>query len=166
MPDFGNWTDPEFTIAGVHFVVRKLPPEQRFNLMEDIRFELRHSAGLAAEEVATGTLLTSILSLEPGFVRRVRDTLFRNVTFQGSGAGTPQPLMGANASAVDMAFADLEPSDIYVVLTRALAVNFLSSLRGLGSALTGLSLNGVPQNLVEQPASPDTFGPSSPRELT
>ncbi len=169
MIQWGRLQEAEFTLGETHFSVKKLPAEARFDLLEQIRYELRKSAGLVAidtenESASVGALLTTVLSLEPSFVRTVRDTLFREITFRNKHAVTPQPLIGVAGSAIDSAFSDLEPSDIYVVLTRALSINFMQSLRGLASTIQSAGLTTPSLNHVGQADSPDSSGRSSPAE--
>ena len=165
MPDFADWTDPEFTIGDVHFAVQKLPPEPAYELLESILYELSEPAkAVGSAEPTAGALLSAVLSLEPGFKKRVRDVLFRHVTFQSNRARTPQPLVGSAGSAVDMAFADLPAVAIHDVMMRALAVNFTGSWEYLDSKLGLKNLASNFANLAEQHGSAVSSGLSSTPE--
>ena len=135
MQQWGGLTDSEFTIGGVHFVVQKLPPEPAYDLLESILYELRTPAQIAGADSSVGGLVSAVLSLTPEFKRRVRDTLFRHITFQGNGAVTPQPLIGQAGTAIDLAFGGLPVVAIHEVMGRALAVNFHESWAYLDSRL-------------------------------
>ncbi len=145
--------EAECEIGGTRFFFAKLAALDAWDLLERIRHEIGKTAAAAAPSVAdddTGmSLLQLMLSLDPVFVRSVRDKLFERVSYANESAVTPQPL----GRAEPMAFADLEPVAIYEVLARALAVNFLPSVRNLGSMLNGLSQTSIPSAPSDSPGS-------------
>ena len=136
--------EAECEIGGTRFFFAKLPALEAWDLLERIRHEIGKTASATAPGAIsdeTGiSLLQLVLSLDPAFVRDVRDTLFERVSYANVSAVTPQPL----AKAESMAFADLEPVAVYEVLARALAVNFLPSAQALGSTLRGLDQTSIP----------------------
>ena len=142
----GDLTKTEFEIGGTRFAVSKLPAMAGFDLLEAVRHELGKAKALslplptevlneddrsivALKDIVA--FLEIVLSLEPAFVRQVRQKLFEKVAFSNTRVPTPQQLAGAE----EMAFDGLEPIAIYEVLVRSAAVNFTPSLDALVSRL-------------------------------
>ena len=76
-----------------------------------------------------GVLLGKILlSIAPHVKKRLRVLLFPTVAFTTVVTPSPQPLV---ADAEKLAFATLEPSDIYKVLLQLIAINFTPSFATL-----------------------------------
>ena len=127
----GDLTKAEFEIGGTRFAVSKLPAMAAFDLLEAIRHELGKSQALSLptkalneDDRSIAAFLKVVLSLDPAFVRQVRQKLFEKVAFSNTRVPTPQQLAGAE----EMAFDGLEPIAIYEVLLRSAAVNFTPSL--------------------------------------
>ena len=70
----------------------------------------------------------TLLSISPQVKKRLRVLLFPTVAFTTVITPSPQPLV---ADAERMAFATLEPSDIYKVLLQLIAINFTPSFATL-----------------------------------
>ena len=143
----GDLTKTEFEIGGTRFAVAKLPAMAGFDLLEAIRHELGKSQALSLptevlkeDDRSIATFLKIVLSLDPAFVRQVRQKLFEKVAFSNTQVPTPQQLAGAE----EMAFDGLEPIAIYEVLLRSAAVNFTSSLDALVSRLKDAPLVSSP----------------------
>ena len=135
LPDMSSLTASEYQIGDARFFFAKLPALEAWDLLERIRFEFGKVSVEASSPLDSdgsgASLLQTVLSLNPMFVRSVRDKLFEHVSFTNRYASDPQPLHGAE----DTAFAGLEPVAVYEVLARALAVNFIESFQRLGSLL-------------------------------
>ena len=76
----------------------KLPAMAAFNLLEAIRHELGKSQALSLptevlkeDDRSIAAFLKIVLSLEPAFVRQVRQKLFEKVAFSNPRVPTPQP---------------------------------------------------------------------------
>ena len=144
----GDLTKTEFEIGGTRFAVAKLPAMAGFDLLEAIRHELGKSQALSLpsmdaldnEDGSIVSLLKIVLSLDPAFVRQVRQKLFEKVAFSNTRVPTPQQLVGAE----EIAFDGLEPIAIYEVLARSAAVNFTPSLDALVSRLRDAPLVSSP----------------------
>ena len=137
-------TATEFEIGRTRFFIAKLPAIGAFDLLELLRHEVGKSADLVvpegSENERVATLLKLMLSLDPAFVRQVRQKLFEKVSFSNDRVPNPQKLAGAE----DMAFDGSEAVAVYEVLLRCLAVNFTASLRALASRLRDAGLTSSP----------------------
>ena len=148
------WTDPDFAVGRTAYHVERLGAFPAWRVMETIRRQLGRQFDVAelkrtlddalsedgdgttqAFGMATGLVITDIvLKLDEVFVEDLRKKMFDRVWFSVDGAPDRQKLLGLE----DMAFQ--EPTDVYVVLTRALAVHFLDSLSDLfANSLKGLA---------------------------
>ena len=65
-----------------------------------------------------------MMDITPGVKKRLRFMLFPTVSFSTLATPSPQPLI---PEVEKLAFATLEPSDIYQVLLRLIAINFTQS---------------------------------------
>ena len=127
----GDLTKTEFEIGGTRFAVAKLPAMAGFDLLEAIRHELGKSQALSLptevlkeDDRSIATFLKIVLSLDPAFVRQVRQKLFEKVAFSNTQVPTPQQLAGAE----EMAFDGLEPIAIYEVLAAECSRKFYAVL--------------------------------------
>jgi len=128
--------NPEFTMEGVKFQIKKLSPIKGFNLFEKIRYEISRNADSAEAEPDSPLLFyKAILTLNPDVIEGIREDLFRNVSFRGNGVETGwMDLDGSE----DMAFQEMEPLHVYELLIRCLAVNFSGSFHALISKFPGM----------------------------
>ena len=98
----GDLTKTEFEIGGTRFAVAKLPAMAGFDLLKAIRHELGKSQALSLptevlkeDDRSIAAFLKIVLSLDPAFVRQVRQKLFEKVAFSNTRVPTPQQLAGA-----------------------------------------------------------------------
>ena len=126
-------TDSEFSIGDTRFTIVKFGAMEAWRVLERIRKELA-ATDISIDGIDGGnTLLRSVLALDPMFVERLRQDLFKAVQFRNARAQSPLALAGSE----DMAFDGLEPVAIYEVILRSLAVNFTASFHALASRLGG-----------------------------
>ena len=97
----GDLTKTEFEIGGTRFAASKLPAMAAFDLLEAIRHELGKSQALSLPtevlnegDRSIAAFLKIVLSLDPAFVRQVRQKLFEKVAFSNARVPTPQQLAG------------------------------------------------------------------------
>ena len=138
--------ETEFSIEETRFVIGKMKAMEGFACLERIRVQLGQSSdwtGLAEKvsedkEIASKqrftALMRSVLALPAMFIESLRVQLFKHIRFQNAHAVTLAPLIGNE----DSAFDELEPSAIYEVLARSLAVNFTPSFRGVVETISKL----------------------------
>ena len=128
----------------VKFNIKKLPALDAFDLLERMRhayftgdINASHIPGSKDKAVAAfSAVIQGVLSLAPDVVADIRDTVFASVTFSGNGvqASMPIPLLDNES----LAFANLEPTEIYELIVRCLVVNFKKSFSGMVSDLAQL----------------------------
>ena len=140
-----SFLEPECAIGGTHFAIRKMAAMEGWTLLERIREQVGKSLDMELPSVegdrdrVARTFLRTILTLPPSFTQWLRDQLFGHVQFTNSVARTPIALKGSE----DTAFMDLEPSAVYEVMARSLAVNFTPSFRRIVETIsTRLSQDG------------------------
>ena len=127
--------ETEFGIEETRFVIGKMKAMEGFACLERIREQVGQSLGLEVSTASTpAALLRIVLSLPTTFVEKLRVQLFKHVRYQNAHAVTLAPLTGNEDSAFDA----LEPSAIYEVLARSLAVNFTPSFRGIVETISKL----------------------------
>ena len=133
----------EFEIGNVKFRIGKLSALNGWSMLERIRFSLSKT-DIATADIGDGEIASMqvfakvVLGLDPDLVNDLRHKLFAHVEFKTEAVERGwMPLKDA----VDMAFAELEPSAIYEVLVRALIVNFTPSFNELVSRLKVNGLN-------------------------
>lgn len=138
-------TAPEWTQGTVRFTATKLdavsawelwveviePELSRIAILDSLEPIIKDAMGVQGgstaqiTEAEVGVLLgKTLLSVEPQVKKRLRASLFPTVDFTTVATPSPQPLV---ADAERLAFATLEPSDIYQVLLRVIAINFIQS---------------------------------------
>lgn len=152
-------TATEVEIKGVRFQIRKLLPDEAFDLYETIRpalstigkidwGPLELTSGDAFKEsvknLTTKQIITIcmdvITAIPTETVKAIRPQLFKHVLFTSESVPTARPLHGN----VDVAFKDLGPFYIYELLIRSLAVNFTESWADIESRLFSGSLDSIP----------------------
>ena len=145
-----------FSISDVQFEIIKLNAMEGWRVLEYIRPELGNlklspngAAGMLAqflpETAPAGVpaglmeagmqILQAVLALEPAFVDRIRQDVFRSVRYlrPESKNNAYEYLLGKE----DDAFAGMPPIAVYKVLVRAVAVNFFDSLGDILSPMDG-----------------------------
>ena len=125
-------TELDFQIGKTSFTITKMGAMSAWRLLEQIREKLGQTELDSYTGESQGFLQT-VIGLDSSFVDRIREELFGYVYFTNDSARTQQKVVGAE----DMAFMGLEPSAIYEVLLRSLAVNFMPSLIEAGFLRTG-----------------------------
>ena len=140
--------ETEFSIGETRFVIGKMKAMEGFACLERIREQVGKSLGLEVSIASTpAALLRIVLSLPTTFIETLRVQLFRHVRYQNANAVTLAPLKGSE----DTAFDELEPSAIYEVLARSLAVNFTPSFRGIAETISNLGS----QESTSSPSAPE-----------
>lgn len=132
MADLGalkNLDAGKVKLGKVTFTFSKMPALEGWRVLDKIRNAMAETQ-IDPDQNEALTILRAILALDSAFVEQLRVDMFVWIEFS-SPQTTPQTLLGAE----DMAFAELEPSDVYEVLLRSLAVNFTASFRSLRSRL-------------------------------
>lgn len=158
MPDMEEFRKPEFEINGTHYEITKMRSMPGFALLEQIRQNLGLSFSALAE-IRNGNLLEAdamtalaqtLLCLPPDFVELVRKKLFEGVSFRNEEVKTALPLAGKEQMAIK------EPFEVYELIARCLAVNFIpSSLSNESNLIESLS-SILPQGLqMSQNSSPE-----------
>lgn len=154
-----DFLTPEFTIGETNFKITKFKALQGWKVLESIRAEIGRAMGsntlqggsltppegaqadgedaAAAKAAVQGQQIASLVrvvcGLSESFVEGLRTKMFGVVFFKNRVAKDWIQL----GPSTETAFMDLEPVDVYLVLGRALAVNFFGSLQGpLGQILS------------------------------
>ena len=127
--DIEAWSQETWEAGESTFYFDKIPALKAWDILEYIRANAGRT--LASTELGTGSasgmqLLQALIGVDADFVKRLRSKMFAHVYFVRPGVAlTKQRLAGAE----EIAFLDLDAMDIYQVLGRSLAVNFLHSFR-------------------------------------
>jgi len=142
---FDNLSDHEFKIGDVQFNVKKLNALDAWHMSESIRVEL--GSDIASIEVdgdkkkALMSIFSKITTLQTDFVNDLRVKLFKTIEFKTKDVERGWlKLEGME----DMAFQNLEPTAIYELLMRSLAVNFTKSFAGLKSLIPAKRVGSKP----------------------
>ena len=148
------WGAEQFTYGDTAFRIRKLLPMPAWHAFEKIRPHIGAALGaldgrrvLSQLAEAPDTLTEAGANLDammpvvqalgdvlgklpPEVVDSLRETLFQRISFTNQAAPKPQVLGGVM---IDTAFAALTPAHIYMVLIRAVIVNFAASFSAVAS---------------------------------
>ena len=142
MDDPDELLKPEVQIETTTFRLNKMPAMDGYYVLEDIRraaADTLHDPlpllGVAPEFV----LLLSLLKFDKPFVESLRKKMFAEVKFSTSSTS-----LVALLNAEDEAFDPCEPSAVYEILFRSLAVNFTVSFRNLLGDLNSLQSSEAP----------------------
>ena len=128
---------PDFEIRGTKFHVSRLAPMDGYRLLDSLRASIGASYGgltsIATATNASDMVIGSFLSLPPAVIEDAANRMWAHVTFTNASALDPLPLRGNE----QMAFEQMQPTDIYEVILRCFAVNFIESLEELFSRIQG-----------------------------
>lgn len=157
-----NWNDyknPTVTIKGTTFKIRKLPTMKAVRVLEIIRQGLSGQLDQLQNQESLGIVALKVILGAPTEVfENVRNRLFEEVVFSAPpNVKSFIPLAGME----ETAFEDLSPFDVYKLLVRCLAVNFLDSMNEISS-----SFQLDPQDLNLSTLSTSIPGSQQPKEQT
>ena len=127
---------PEVSIAGTQFRLDKIPTMEGYHILEGIRRAaadtIRDPLPMISVDPSLA-ILFAILKFEVPFVESLRMKLFAHIKFSSATTSLVR-LKGSE----DEAFEKCEPSAVYEILFRSLAVNFTASFRNLLGDLSSL----------------------------
>ena len=150
-----DFMQEEFSIGSTHFRIGKFPALQGWRVLESIRAEMGRAFGKDMDPIPDSALIDPntlkvdktkpeavkagansfvklILGLSEPFVDKLRLRLYTVIYFKNSVVKDYVPM----SEAEDTALMDLSPFDVYVVMGRALAVNFFGSLLSLFGSIS------------------------------
>ncbi len=135
----------DFTIGDTNFRIEPMPAEPGIELWEHIRAEIGSSLVTNAASIdplmpnsVELQAVMNLLALKPDFTRSIRAEMHKYVYFDNDRSSGLTQLSGNE----DAAFKNIPVvASYYQVMVRSLAINFLESLREIGSMFQDLVAN-------------------------
>ena len=145
----------QVVINNTTFTIKKLPPEDAFDVLEDIRESIggRMMTTLAAKQVLSeGSIgeminqvvkifLSVLVAMPKNDAKKVRSALFEQVSFKNRLNRAEMRLKGNE----NLAYADLEPIHIHELWLRSMAINFQGSWSVMSSLFELNDQNSPPR---------------------